>query len=163
MKQKTKPQAGYKLIILRGLPGCGKTTIAKHLQKTLPDSLHIEVDKLKQKYIKEHKHRIKNSREYAYKETITLLSKINKKVKHVIIDEIGCDKDFIVQLQDTITNKNIQTKWFFIDRPTKELIEIENKRKKWIKNSKQDFKKLKKEILSQKIKNQTTINNNKTY
>lgn len=152
-----------KLIIIRGLPGSGKTEISKRLLKKLTNAIHIEVDSYKRKirpkfYSLTKKSRDKKSREYSYKQTLLdLKNYLNK--DYVIIDEMICEKDFYNKINKFISKNKLEYHCFRIKRTLKELLKVETTRIRPVKNSLESFQKLEKEMNSYKFKGEISINN----
>jgi len=150
-----------KLIILRGLPGCGKSTIAEKLK----ERLNIPVvfgDTFKRNFMKQNSNsENEDVFQYAY-------DKIFKKIKElfeigeeiVIVEELFNDKDLIQQIQSFCKEKDIEVKSFLIKRDLEKLLEVEEGRERKIKNTKEDFENLRKELEDVNIENEIVVNNN---
>ncbi|MBU4536787.1 zeta toxin family protein [Patescibacteria group bacterium] len=141
-----------KLIILRGLPGCGKSIIAEKLGEKL-DNPVIHGDFFKREYMKNNSD-FKNSDVYQYS-----YNKIFEKIKDLfksgekflIVEELFNDKDLVEKIKDHCLENNIEIKSFFIQRDLEKLLALEEVRGRKIKNTQEDFKKLEKEIKDIKI------------
>ena len=84
-----------KLIILRGLPGTGKTIIAKKLTQQIQNSIVIHVDEFKIDYRKLNKDcKFIDACKHSYKKTIKKLSSITDK-EIAIIEELFYDSNFV--------------------------------------------------------------------
>jgi len=146
-----------KIIFIRGLPGTGKTVIAEILKKIFIDSEIICVDKFKIQAIKKEKN-FEKSLEISHKKTLEKLNLLNK--EYVIVEELICDKDFYNDLNNFVNKTKSHAYWFRLLRPLEKLLEVEKGRKRKIKNNKEDFDKLKRDIKSCKIENEHLIKNN---
>jgi len=148
-----------KLIILRGLPGCGKSTIAKKLGENLNSDV-VNGDVFKLESLEKNKS-FEEALLYSYK-------KIFKKIKmffaeekeFIIVEELFYDKNLIDKIKDFCEQNNVKIYWFFIGRNIKEILEVEKNRDRKIKNSEGDFEKLKQKLEDVKIKDEVFINNN---
>lgn len=145
-----------KLIILRGLPGSGKSELSNRIAKKLKNSKVICVDELKIKF-KNKGFSWTDSRKKSYDLTIKKIKTHNKnKISYLIIEEILCDKIFYKSLKKSSKNKKY---WFLIERNFEDLLKVEEERKREIKNSLRDLKYLDKEIKKIKIPNEIVIDN----
>jgi broad-specificity NMP kinase len=130
-----------KLIIIRGIPGTGKTTLAHSLENKLKNSEVIHLDDI-----------------YTKKSGKKDYEKINKKLEsfskkdYVIIEGLIYDKDFFIKL------KKFEEKYYFrLKRKISDLLKIPSRK---IRNSKEDFLKLKIELDKINIQKEYTIYNN---
>lgn len=148
-----------KIIFIRGLPGTGKTIVSEILGKIFSDSEIICVDKFKLQEMKKGKN-FEKAQELAYKKALKKLDLLYKKGKeYIILEEIICDKDFYNNLNNFVNKTNLVAYWFRLGRPLNKLLEIESSRKRKIKNDKNDFLRLKKEVEFCKIENEYWIKN----
>ena len=148
--------------MLQGLPGCGKSAIAKNLMEKLSNPKYIEVDKFKLKAISEGKTWAESQR-IAYRESLDLIDKYNSEgIDYLILDELFSSNEFISMLNRYSLEKELVAYWFKIDRPMEELLEIEKRRQRRIKNSIQDFLNLQRAIDKIRVKNQFHIKNSQT-
>ncbi|GBE20143.1 MAG TPA: DUF2075 domain-containing protein [Candidatus Pacearchaeota archaeon] len=148
-----------KTIIIRGVPGTGKTLIANHIRKILPNSELICVDEFKLKAMEEKKD-FQESLKIAYKESIKKLHLINKKHKnYIILEEIINYEYFFRKILKFVNDAKVPSYWFRLMRPLKKLLEVEAITDRPIKNDVNDFDNLKREIESIKIKNEHIIKN----
>jgi len=148
-----------KLVIIRGVPGTGKTIVSEILGKMFFDSEIICVDKFKLQAMKENS--FEEAQKIAYEKTLEKLHILYEQNKRdVVLEELVCDKDFYEELRNFIIKTNSSVNWFRLLRPLDKLLEIESDRKRKIKNSKEDFDNLKKNIESIKIPNEIWIKNN---
>jgi len=145
-----------KLIFIRGLPGTGKTIIAKILKQIFLNAEIICVDKFKLQAMKKG-NSFEESQKIAHKKTLEKLNSINK--EYIIVEELICDRDFYNELKDFVDRTKSRAYWFRLMRPLDKLLEVEKSRKRKIKNSKEDFDKLKEDIESCKIENEYLIKN----
>lgn len=145
-----------KVIFIRGLPGTGKTIVAKILKQIFLDAEIISVDKFKLQAVKRGKN-FEESKKVAYEKTLEKLNSLNK--EYIIVEELICDENFYLELNDFVNKTKSRTYWFRLLRPLSKLLEIEANRKRKIKNNKEDFDKLKKDIESCKIENEYWIKN----
>ena len=148
-----------KLIFIRGLPGTGKTSIAEILKEHLPNSEIITVDYFKLGAMKDGEN-FENAKRLAYRETIRKLNEFYLMQKDfIIVDELICEKKFFMKLREFLDKTNSKSYWFRITRKLKYLLEIEAERDRKIKNSIEDFEKLKKDIEKLKIPNEVLLKN----
>jgi len=148
-----------KVIFIRGVPGVGKTLVSEALKKIFLDAEVIGVDKFKLKAMKNGED-FDKSKKFAYEQTLKKLELFYKKNKdYVIIEEIICDQDFLNRIYEFLDKTKSQSYWFRLKRKIKELLETEAKRKRRIKNTKEDLFKLKQDIESCKIKNEYSVKN----
>ena len=149
-----------KLIILRGLPGVGKSVIADKLAEKLNNSTVIHVDDFKVECRKKHKdYNFGDVCKYSYEKTLQKLSSCSSE-EVIIIEEIFDNKDFVNNKIKFCKENNIESYWFHLKRDIKKLLEVENKRKRKIKNTLDDFETLQNNINKVKIANEKTILNN---
>ena len=147
-----------KFIIIRGLPGTGKTIVSKILGKIFLNSEVICVDKLKIQAMKKG-YNFEKPQKIAYKQTLKRLYSIYDKKNYIIIEELICDKDFYNELRDFVDKTKSEDYWLRLLRPLEKLLEVEAGRKRKIKNSKEDFDKLREDIESCKIESEHWIKN----
>jgi len=148
-----------KIIFIRGLPGTGKTTIAEILKCKLPKTKVINVDNFKMEAINRGEN-FETSRIIAYKKTLKELKKVNpNKLNFFIINELICDQYFFDCLYDFIHQTKTESYWFRLMRKIDDLVAIEEKRNRPIKNSKMDFINLKKDLEAIKIPGEFWIKN----
>ncbi len=148
-----------KLIIIRGVPGTGKTTVAKNIKEELSNSEIICVDDFKVKMMKKNKS-FDSSQYLAYEQALKKLYSLNKKNKdYIILEELICEKDFLNNLHTFLRDTKSYVYWFRLKRKLKYLLEIELNRKRAIKNSLEDFNRLKKSLDFLKIKREHCIKN----
>ncbi|MBU1046682.1 hypothetical protein KKH36_02800 [Patescibacteria group bacterium] len=152
-----------KLIILRGLPGCGKSVIAEKLGEKL-DNPVIYGDFFKREYMKDNPEFVnKDVYQYSY-------DKIFEKIKDlfesgeetVIVEELFNDVDLLGKIENFCRENIIEIKAFFIQRDLEKLLELEETRGRKVKNTKEDFGKLEKEIRDNEIEGEIIMDNNKT-
>ncbi len=147
-----------KIIIIRGLPGTGKTIVSKILGKIFFNSEVICVDKLKIQAMKKG-YNFEKSQKIAYKQTLKRLYSIYDKKNYIIIEELICDKDFYNELRDFVDKTKSEDYWFRLLRPLEKLLEVEAGRKRKIKNSKEDLDKLREDIENCKIEDEHWVKN----
>lgn len=148
-----------KLILIRGLPGTGKTSVAEILKKELENSEVINVDNFKLEAMNNGEN-FESAKKFAYEETLKKLYEFYLMEKDfVIIDEIFCDREFVSKLYSFINKTKSKPYWFRLLRKLKNLLEVEKGRNRKIKNNIEDFKKLKKDIESLKLSNEGLIVN----
>lgn len=148
-----------KVIFIRGVPGVGKTTVAKILGQIIPNSQVIHVDEFKIKAMKKGKG-VEESRKIAYEKTLEKLYSLSSQdFVYLTLEEIICDKDFLEGLIEFLNKTKSRSHWFRLMRPLNKLLEIELNRKRKIKNTQEDLFKLKQEIESLKIRSEYWIKN----
>ena len=148
-----------KLIILRGLPGCGKSTIAEKLSKKF-DSKVIYGDSFKLECLKRNNN-FKEACEYSYEKIFEEVKKyFNQKEEILIIEELFFDKDLVEKIKDFCKENNIKIFWFYIQKDLEKLLEIENKRERSKKNTTEDFKNIQKDLDSIKNEGEIIVDNN---
>ncbi len=148
-----------KIIFIRGVPGTGKTIVAKSIKESLPNSEIICVDDFKIKAMKKGTG-IDESRKIAYKQTLKKLNLFHKQNKnYIILEELICDRNFLENLIEFLNKTKSHAYWFRLMRPIKKLLEIESNRNRKIKNTQEDLFKLKQDIESLKIKDEYLIKN----
>lgn len=147
------------IIFLRGLPGSGKTSIAHKLEEKLDCAEVIHSDAFKIDYLKKHKDcDFADACKYSYSKTIKRLSTLSVK-KIIIVEELFYDSDFVQKIRDFCREKNIRTFWFYLKRNLNKLLEIENSRKRKIKNTRGGLLKLQKDLDKIKIENEKIVLN----
>lgn len=148
-----------KAIFIRGVPGTGKTIVAEQIKKRLSNSEIINVDNLKIKAMHNGKD-FESAKNIAYEQSLKKLYKFYLiKKNYVILDELICEEEFLKKLHVFLDQTNSHSYWFRLVRKLKELLEVESKRDRQIKNNLDDFNKLKQDIESLKIKNEYLIKN----
>lgn len=148
-----------KLIFIRGLPGTGKTAVAEILKRELANSEVISVDNFKLASLKNGDN-FESAKNFAYTQTIRRLYELYLMGKEfVIIDELICEKEFLGKLFSFINETNSEFISFRILRKLKFILEVEKTRNRKIKNTIDDFDKLKKDIEKLKIPNEVLIAN----
>jgi len=146
------------IIFIRGLPGTGKTTIANLLKAKLSAEV-ICVDNFKLEAVANGAS-VKDSRKIAYEKTLkTLKLYVKENPEYIILEEIINDSSFFNQLQNFVKNSNIDTYWFCIERSLEELLKVESKRTRKLKNTKENFGELNREINNIKIEKEIFIQN----
>lgn len=145
-----------KLIIIRGLPGTGKTVVSRILGKIFPDSEILNVDKYKKK-LRIKGGNFRQSLDIAYKKAIKKLN--SSKAQIIIIDEIINDAGFYNDLQKLIYKKRAEAHWIRLIKHIDFLMELEKSRKRKIKNTRQYFDNLKREVDLIKIPGEIKIKN----
>ena len=151
-----------KLVILRGLPGCGKSTIAEELSNKL-NSQVIYGDSFKREFMIANSD-FKNEEVYLYsydKITEEIERYFDQKEKLVVVDELFDNKEFVGRVKSFCKESNIEIFWFYIQRDFEKLLETEHQRERKIKNTIEDFKSLQNSL--DKIKNEEEVfvdNNN---
>lgn len=152
-----------KLIILRGLPGSGKSTIAEKLSDKLGGKV-IYGDSFKREFMSANTD-FKNEEvfEYSHNKIFNEIEKyFSQKEKLVIVEELFDNKEFVEKIKVFCKENNIEIFWFYIKRDLEKLLEIENKRERKIKNTIEDFKKLKKDIENIKNSEEFIVVNDKS-
>ena len=147
-----------KVIFVRGLPGTGKTIIAKILKEVFFNSEIISVDKLKIQALKS-KFTFSEANKIAFEKAMKKLYKLSKTKEVIIFEEMICNKEFYQELNNFIKGTRCNSYWFRITRKLNHLLIVESKRKRKIKNTEKDFSDLKKEIEMIKIKGEHKIKN----
>ena len=146
-----------KIIFIRGLPGTGKTTIAKQLARKF-NARYLNIDEFK---IKAKTGDFKKDCLYAYKMTLDSLSLLrkDKNINYIIMEEIFYNKKFVNDLIKFTKDNHFLSYWFQVKRSLRDLLKVESLRKRKIKNIKNDFHYLQKGIDSIKIKDEKVIKN----
>jgi len=148
-----------KLIIIRGLPGTGKTAVSELLKRNLPNSEIINADDFKLESMQDGK-TFENAKKTAYEKSLKNLYEFYSSGKdYVILEELICEKEFLNKLLSFLAQTNSVSYWFRLMRKLRYLLEVESMRKRKIKNSLADFNKLKKDLDSLKIKDEHIIKN----
>jgi len=153
-----------RIIILRGLPGTGKTIVSEILGKILDNFEIICVDKfkvMKKGVIFEEGEEIdKKIEERSYRKTLEKLNSFyEQNKKEIILEGLIINNDFYNELRNFVNKTNSHAYWFRLLRPLEKLLEIEAGRKRRIKNSKEDFDRLREDIEDCKIENEHWIKN----
>ncbi len=150
-----------KLVILRGLPGCGKTTIAEKLSEKL-DGKVIYGDSFKREFMATNIN-FKNEDvfRYAHNKIFNEIEKyFNQKEKIVVAEELFDNKEFVERIKSFCEENNIEIFWFYIQRDLEKLLEIEDKRERKIKNTIEDFDNLQNSLNEIKNEGEIIIDNN---
>lgn len=148
-----------KLIILRGLPGSGKSVIAGKLGEQLNKSV-VSGDVFKLEFMKNNCD-FKEACQLACAKVFEKIKELfNERNKIIIIEELFHNRDFFNKIKNFCEKNNIEIKSFYIKRDLDKLLEVEKNRERKIKNTKEDFEKLKKELDEIKIENEVIIDNN---
>lgn len=154
-----------KLIVLRGLPGSGKTELADRLAAEFGASV-LHVDYFKTQIRKDFPDQFSwpEVRAKAYDEALRYLAEEEKKGTPIIIcEELFRDKDFVERLMNFCQENGVETKWFRIERGLEKLMELEQspaRVKRPIHNSREDFEMLDKEIKDIIISGEEVVDNN---
>jgi adenylate kinase family enzyme len=148
-----------KLIILRGLPGCGKTTLANKIGQEAGAPV-IHGDDFKLEYMRIERD-FKKALQYSYDKILeNIKSYISNDEKVVVVEELFNDQNLVNNILQVCKEHNIDTHWFRVKRDLDKLLETEAKRDRKIKNTLEDFQKLEQELDSIKIDNETILENN---
>ncbi|MEI8339388.1 MAG: AAA family ATPase [bacterium] len=148
-----------KLIILRGLPGCGKTTLANKIGLEAGAPI-IHGDDFKLEYMKIERD-FKKALQYSYdKITENIKEYISKDEKVVVVEELFNDQTLVNNIIQISKENNIDTHWFRIKRDLDKLLETEAKRERKVKNTLEDFQKLEKELDNIIIEGEVVLENN---
>ena len=151
------------LIILRGLPGCGKSVITEKLEERCNSSV-IFGDTFKRSFMNQNPgSENKEIYQYAY-------DKIFEKIKElfeggneiVIVEELFNDRSLVEKIQSFCKERQIEIKSFFIERDLEKLLEVERNRERKIKNTREDFEKLEQEMKRIEIEGEFIVGNNGT-
>jgi len=152
-----------KLIMLRGLPGCGKSTIAEKLE----NDFNVKVvygDVFKREFIENNiDYKNKDAYEYSYVkifETINTLFNSGEKI--IICEELFNSEKLINKIVKYCAKNEIELVSFIIERNIDLLLKNEHLKDRKIKNTKEDFVKIKSELNNVHIKNETVVNNKTT-
>lgn len=146
-------------IFIRGVPGTGKTIVSKLLKKELINSEIINVDDFKIKAIKEGG-TFEDAKKIAYDKSLSKLYEFHSSKKdYIILEELICEKEFLNKINSFLKRTKSDYCWFRLMRKIKDILIIENKRERKLKNNLEDFKKIKKEIELLKIKKEYWIKN----
>ncbi len=147
-----------KIIFIRGLPGTGKTIIAKILKEIFLNSEVVSVDKLKIQALKKN-FTFAEANKLAFEKAIKKLYDLSKTKEIIIFEEMICNRELYGELRNFIRNIGCKVYWFRITRKLNQLLVEESKRKRGIKNTEKDFSDLKKEIETIRIKGEHKIKN----
>lgn len=153
-----------KLIILRGLPGSGKTELSNRLASEL-GAVVVHVDSLKLDIRQEFPGMSRSEiREKAYGRTIQKLKELKENdVSIVICEELMCDATFVNRLEGFCRDYRVESSWLRIDRSIEKLLELENSQERSsreVRNSEENLEKLDQEIKAIKIPEEVVIDNN---
>ncbi len=151
-----------KLVIIRGLPCCGKTIICDKLQKKVSNIKIISIDKYKTELMNQSKDvNFETVLAYSYDKTIEKLNDFYEKGEQiVVIEELFCDKKLFDLIINFINNKKSIVYWFRIERDINKLLLVEkNRTDRKIKNTKEDLINLNKDINNLKVDNEIFIKN----
>lgn len=154
-----------KLIILRGLPGSGKTELSERLATELGASV-LHIDDFKTQIRKDFPGQFSwpEVRVKAYDEALRYLSEEEKKGTALIIcEELFLDKEFVERLMSFCQENGVEAKWFKIERDLEKLMELEQspvRAKRPVHNSKEDFERLDREIRGILIPEEEVVENN---
>jgi shikimate kinase len=145
------------IIFLRGLPGSGKTTIAKELAEKLNTEL-ISIDKYKKELMSEKPEAnfVKEIVPESYKRALLELK--NKK-DNLIVEEVFRNKEFVSNIEELCNQENINAIWFKITRTMEDIITTNNERKRGIKNTPEVLEMMNTQLNEIKIKNEIEIKN----
>ena len=149
-----------KLIVLRGIPGTGKSAVASIIQSKISRTEILAVDQFKVAAMKEGLN-FKQAIQVSYKKGIERLKELNhsEDADFVILEEILCDKNFFVAIQKLVEENGITTYWFKLERSFDLLLEVEKGRTRKVKNSLLDLQNLKKEVDAIQIQGEETLIN----
>ena len=150
-----------KLIILRGLPGCGKSTIVEELSKKLGCDV-VYGDSFKRDFMNNNiNFKNEDIYNYAHRKILEELENyFNERKEILIIEELFENKNFVEKLKQFCDKNKIEIKWFFIKRDLEKLLEVEDKRDRKIKNKLEDFKELEKCLDDLNNEGEIKIDNN---
>jgi len=146
-----------KLILIRGVPGTGKTKVANILGQIFPNSQVIHVDNFKVKAMQKGK-TFKEAQKIAYNHVLNVLE-LSYHNDYIIFEEIVCDKTFWDGISRFYHEYKLDFFGFRLLRKLDELLNVESQRKRKVKNTREDFIKLKQEIESLKVPREYLIKN----
>ena len=154
-----------KLIILRGLPGSGKTELANKLGADLgAEILHIDNFKTQIRKDFPDQYSWTEIKAKAYGSALEHLAMAETRgVPVLVCEELLQDKAFVGRLIDFCQEKGIETSWFRIERSLEKLLELEQtpeRAKRPVHNSREDFENLDREIKEIIIPDEKVIDNN---
>ncbi len=152
-----------KIIVLRGLPGSGKGTVAESLKPLVGAVEVIEADNYKREYRRSNPGTpFLEALDYCYKKTLERLEELSKEgqAETVIVEELFNDGEFVKAVQDFAERNNVPIFWFYVRREMEQLLKVENERKREIKNPREVLEELQKEIEDIRIDGEVTIDNN---
>lgn len=151
-----------KIIALRGLPGSGKSYIAEKIRSQTESIEIINVDKYKLEFRKNNPDvSFGEALKYSYEQALLRLGQMHKENSEVlvVIEELFNDAGFVKSVQDFCRTNGVSIAWYYIERSIEDLLMIEETRQRRIKNSREDFEKLKEEIERIEIPDEITIVN----
>lgn len=93
------------LVVLRGLPGCGKSTLAQNIVKEYPDAVVISNDKLRIVDNIYNYDVTKNSEIYKYNYSL-LVKSLLAKVELIIIDNCNLNLEMLEKYAELAKNNN---------------------------------------------------------
>ncbi len=146
------------IIFLRGLPGCGKTTIADNLVEKLKWEV-LHVDDIKGELMKQKPQAsfVEEIVPASYKLALERLQ--SYQTKNVIVEEMFRNKDFVQQVLDFCHNNNIKYQWFKIWRDKKLINQVNDERKRKVKNTPKVIEMMEQQINNIKIAGEVEVEN----
>lgn len=154
-----------KLIILRGLPGSGKTELANKLGSGLgAEVLHIDDFKIQVRKDFPGQFTWPEIRAKAYDETLRYLTEAEARgVALLVCEELFLDKDLVGRFIKFCEEREVEASWFRVERDLDKLLELEQtpeRARRPVHNSREDFENLDREIKEIIIPGERVIDNN---
>jgi dephospho-CoA kinase len=149
------------ILFIRGLPGSGKTTISKLLAERLQWDV-IHADEFKKELMKQNPEAnfVKEIVPTAYEKTLEKIQEY--KSTNVIVEEALRNKDFVQKLLHFCAENNIKNQWFKILRDKSILLEVNDERKRKVKNTPELLDMFEQQMNDIKIEGEIEVDNNKT-
>ena len=148
------------LILLAGLPGSGKTTIADALAERLNWKV-VHVDEFKRELMKKDPNAnfLKEIVPASYQEVMRKL--IERKESELVVEELCNDRKFVEDVQDFCKKNGIGCRWFKIirDKETILHINVHNTRERTVVNSPEIIDMLERQLEEIKIDGEVDIYN----
>lgn len=115
------------LIILMGIPGCGKSTYAQTLLEQNKDYEYVSRDEVRYEYVKDQEHYFDREGE-VYREYCNRITMYLQRGKTVIADATHLNESSRRKLMNTIGVKPDKVYLIFIDTPFETCVERNNQR-----------------------------------
>lgn len=145
-------------IFIRGLPGVGKTTIARRLTDELGWPVK-RVDDHKIAYMNEHPDAdfIDEVVPHSHEQFLDELQESEH--ENLITEGLFKDRDLVSSANKICENKSIEPQWFLIERDREKLLEVESNRERKVKNSPEELEAMEEKMNSIDIEGEICIKN----